>query len=629
LKLETAGAGTDARLDSKCSQQRSHQGSDNRATGYRRTGGRIRLLAFLAAALVAGFVGTLAVRSAPARRDVLIVTIDTLRADAAGRGKGLPALEAFLARSTHFAKARTTVPLTVPAHTSLFSGLRPRDAGVHDNVASPLPPGRKYTLLAEEFSRAGYETAGFAASTVMGPQTGLGSGFDHYDAPELRTADQTEEADYGDLPAEASVERALRWLERRSASQPFFAWVHFYDPHDPYLPYAGDDARPGTSEYDTDAARYAGEVRRVDAALERLLAAVPPETIVVICSDHGEALGEHGEKTHGALCFSCTSDIFLAVRAPGLPEGAVDGDPRSICDIAPTLRAWCGLPARRSDGSPLFEKSARPVLTESLYYYRLHGWGQTFSVSDGRNTLVESGAALELYDRSKDPAEVSALDPRGSRDYEALDRLLHAYRSGAAGGGEPGAIETAPATPYGSLRRPTNRYLPREENAKLPDPRTKFDFVDRLDQRRMRALRASRRGDPWEMQGAIDSLEALVREDSYTAVPLYDLVYALGKMGELSGDRRYHRRAAAAAREVVARGYLVPPPVFEACGQALLSGVTEDLLLAVATAEKAAGAVDRGVAGILRRVVAELQSRGETAAAARGQALISHSSRAP
>jgi len=591
---------------------------DNRRSGNRRAG-RSFWLSLGAAGLIAAAVGgAFSSSTAPAQPNVVVITIDTMRADAIAPGKGTPTLEQFLATATRFAGARTTVPLTLPAHVSLFSGLTPRHSRIHDNVGARIEHGQRPPLLAEEFAAAGYATAGFPAAPLLGPHTGIEAGFSTYDCPKDQSRERGDE-NYGDLPAEESSRRALEWLSRRPGGKPFFLWVHYYDPHDPYLPFEGDPRRPATTSENSAAERYAGEIRRVDAALEPLLAALPAGTIVVICSDHGEALGEHGEKTHGALCYSCTSDIFLAVRAPDLAPGTIDRAPRSICDIAPSLRAWCGLPKQTSDGGDLREPARGPVVTESLYFWRLHGWGQAFSVSDGRRTLVESGSEFEWFDRAQDPAEVRPMDPRGEPEYEPFDRLLSGYRSAPTGAAA--AYSAGPSTPYGTLRRPDSRYLSRAENKRLPDPRTKFSFVARVDAARDRGIRAIRERDPSALLRAVDAMEKIVREDGTTAVPLYDLVYLLGKLGEASGDRGHHRRAAALAREVIQRGYAVAPALFDLCGQSLLGGSAEDLRLAVATLEGAAAAIDARVAGMIERVARELDARGDADHARRARAL--------
>ena len=206
------------------------------------------------------------------RPDVLVITIDTLRADAVGPGRLTPALNEFLAGATHFTDARTVTPLTLPSHLSLFTGLLPARHGVHGNVAQGLPEDRRLRLLAEEFKKAGYATAAFVAAPVIGRSTGIDAGFEVFEGPDYTT----EAGSFITLSAHEQKAAFTAWLERRPADRPFFAWVHFYDPHDPYEPFGGDARRPATTRDDSARVRYAGDVRRVDAVVETLLAAVGP-----------------------------------------------------------------------------------------------------------------------------------------------------------------------------------------------------------------------------------------------------------------------------------------------------------------------------------------------------------------
>jgi len=556
--------------------------------------------------------------SAPRRPDVLIVTIDTMRADAVNRDVGMPAISGFLEQSTHFRRARTTAPITLPAHASLFTGLAPAAHGVRDNVGTLLPARRDFPTLAEEFAAAGYETAGFAAAPVLDPRTGIGAGFRHYECP-APPRSLALPGQWGDLSAEASAYRALQWLERRPQGKPFFLWLHFYDPHDPYEPFAGDARRPATRASDGEAARYLGEIRRVDAALERILAAVPPSTVVVLASDHGESLGEHGERTHGMLCFSATVDILLAVRAPTLARGGVDNAPRSICDVAPSLRAWCGLRPRRSDGARL-DGSPRPaILSESLYAWRLHGWGQCFAATDGRRTLVESGSTVEWFDRAEDPGEAAPREWRGDAAHEALDRALEAYRAGPS----PFALDTeSVVSPYGTLRLPLAASLPRRENRSLTDPRTRLDLAARLEAARGEAVQAIRDRDLVRLRRIRNELESLALEDRTTAVPFHDLFFVCAAIGEFSGDASAHRDAVAAARAILARGYASADVLSDLFSEAIAGGDLEDFRHSLDAAALHAAKLDRNAAGRLERILVLLDLRGEHDDAARGREIL-------
>ncbi|MFI5402872.1 MAG: sulfatase-like hydrolase/transferase, partial [Planctomycetota bacterium] len=315
------------------------------------------------------------------------------------------------------------------------------------------------------FKDAGYATAAFTARAVLAAPTGIGSGFDVYDCPR---SDSDRQADGGHVPCEERVRDACRWLEATPRGKPWFLWVHLFEPHAPYVPFAGDAQRGPTRETDPEVARYAGEVRRADAALETLLRAAGPDAIVVLASDHGESLHDHGEPTHGPLCYGSTIDAVLALRAPGFKRGAVDDGLRSVMDIAPTLRRLCRLPQAEGDGKDLGGAPHETLVAVSLFTWWIHGWGQVFSVTDGAHSLVESGGTLELFDLKQDPGETKPID-LSHPAFEKLDRALERFRGRKWGGLGGPALASVP--PYGELRRDDRGYLERYGNSALPDPR--------------------------------------------------------------------------------------------------------------------------------------------------------------
>ncbi|MGH7163424.1 MAG: hypothetical protein ACREID_08055, partial [Planctomycetota bacterium] len=298
--------------------------------------------------------------------------------------------------------------------------------------------------------------------------------------------------------------------------------------------------------------------------------AAPPGTAVVVASDHGEALGEHLEATHGTLCYGATADVFLAARGPGLTPGAVDGDARSLCDVAPTARAWFGLPQPGSDGSPLTRRArSRVLLTESLLAWGRHGWGQCFAATDGRFTLVETGPRVELFDREADAGELRPLDLRGHEAYERLDRALQDLRAGKSASWA-GMLDSA--SPYGAARRPVSDYLPREENARLVDPSTRFDYNARIADARQAAYFAFVRKDRAMLESIVARLESLAREEvSSPSAPHY-LAWARGRLAELVGEPSAHAAAARAAKEALDRGYLVAPVLYLLLSESLAAG---------------------------------------------------------
>ncbi|HSK41464.1 MAG TPA: sulfatase, partial [Arenibaculum sp.] len=230
-----------------------------------------------------------------ARTNVLLVSIDTLRADRTG-GRLTPSLNALAARGARFVNARSPVPLTLPAHVSLMTGMLPPRHGVRMNGVHRLPPDTR--TLATTLGQAGYRTGAFIGAYVLDRRFGLAQGFDTYDA-EIARRDAIAGELEAERPGEVVADRAIAWLNSNPPDGPFFMWVHFYDPHAPYAPPAEWLERAGGQPYD-------GEVAYADSQLGRLVGALAERglvdrTLVIVAGDHGEALGDHGEPPHGLL----------------------------------------------------------------------------------------------------------------------------------------------------------------------------------------------------------------------------------------------------------------------------------------------------------------------------------------
>jgi len=479
----------------------------------------------------------------PEHRSVLLVTIDSLRADAAGAGKGTPGIEAFLREATHFRTTRTPVPQTVPAHVTVMTGLDPLVHGVVGNFCPRLGNDRGFPLLAEEFRAAGYATAAFLSSALLGRASGIDGGFERFECPEWPCGSE--------MPAAERVRAPLDWLGGLAPGRRYFLWVHLR-----------------TANVGTDRERYAAEVRRADGAFARLLHAVGGETVVLLASVHGEGLGEHGEATHGNLCHSTTMDVFCAARAPGLARGAADDTLHTLHGVAPSLRCWAGIAA---DGLAPLAAPGRGIATgASLRAYRVHGWGQALVAFDGRWSLVESGPSLRLFDRASDPGETRPLDPRAHEAFGRLDRALDAYRAFGRRAGDGRRAYGDRPSPYVAARRPVTDLLDRADNARLRDPATGAAFLDALAAARaqLRAGVAERRVDP--IRAAIGQLERLAASEPVSPAPWDLLAQAWSAIGEIDGASVAHARAARAAEEAIARGFSVAPVL-----DLLLSGALE------------------------------------------------------
>ncbi len=415
------------------------------------------------AAVIAGLAPLVwpgdAQRPVPVARNVLIVTFDTTRADVlAAYGSNAvetPALDRLAREGVVFEHATSPVPLTLPAHASLLTGLLPPDHGVRDNVDSPLADS--YTTLAEVLRASGARTAAFVGSAVVDGRRGLAQGFETYSDgqhenrnPRLRR------------PANVVVDEAATWIARQQAS-PFFAWVHLYDAHAPYsLP------QPYRTMYED--APYLGAIAFMDAQLQRLLQLLDERqltghTLVIVAADHGESLGDHGEDGHGIFVYQSTLHVPMIVRAPGLSPRRVP-DVVRLVDVMPTVLDMLGVHPLATDGVSLASLMAGriarldlDVYSESMYPRRF-GWAGLRSIRADRFKYV-SAPRPELYDLEKDPDEQHNIyDER--RDLTALmaaalDRV--ARPSSAASAIEPAApdpelVERIAALGYVSPARP-------------------------------------------------------------------------------------------------------------------------------------------------------------------------------
>lgn len=363
----------------------------------------------------------------PARTSVLLITLDTTRADrlgAYGSAAGLtPTLDAFAAKSALFEACETAVPTTLPAHATLLSGLLPARHSVRVNRANPVPT--EVPLVQEAFAAAGYRTAAFVSAPVLLPRFGLGRGFGLYETSGLESAGGPENQT---VTADRTLAQAARWIE--SDPRPFFAWVHLFDPHHPYTP-----PEPFASRY--GAAPYDGEVAFMDdqlGAFFRRLAPLRPEGwAIVICGDHGEGLGDHGEDQHGTLLYEATTRVPLLIQAPGQATPRRVLQPVGLVDLAATLAELGGTAFPAGDGrslAPLMRGEAlpeKPVLMESLSGMYSCGWAPLFAAREGALKHIDAPRA-ELYDLAKDPLEATNLLGPGTSAPEGLRRAVAAYQ---------------------------------------------------------------------------------------------------------------------------------------------------------------------------------------------------------
>ncbi len=444
----------------------------------------------------------LAAAQPPPRPDVLLVTVDTLRPDALGwvSGRaGTPALDALAREGYSFPAAVAPVPLTLPSHASLLSGLLPPRHGVRDNgeqLASEVP------LLAERLRAAGYTTAAFVSGFPLSRTFGLDRGFDRYD--DRLTAG---EGAWLERPAAETTRAALAWLA--SARPPWFLWIHYYEPHYPYEPPA-ELALPGA------AGAYAGEVALVDRAVGELLAgarglAARP-FLTVFAADHGESLGEHGEGTHGYFVYDSTVLVPLVFHFPGRVTADRGTATPRLVDVAPTVLALLDLPAlAESDGislAPLLlareEPEIPPAYIETYQPWHSYGWSPLVGVRHGGWKWI-AAPRRELYRLATDPAEAHNLAESEPSTALELDRLLRDFVRAAPAAArrveDPETLERLAALGYvagAAAERPV-------PGGGLPDPKERVALRDLLT-------------EADELAAAGASQEALARFDEALAV---------------------------------------------------------------------------------------------------------------
>jgi arylsulfatase A-like enzyme/Flp pilus assembly protein TadD len=369
--------------------------------------------------------------TAPATaRHLLLVTIDTLRADRLGcYGNArveTPHLDA-LARAGALAEAATVhVPLTRPSHASLLTGLLPAEHGLRDNVSPPLRPG--VATLATVLAGAGFRTGGFVSSIVLSRQSGLDRGFQTYSDRFEAGGDDARFLNTIQKPGPEVVREAGAWL-RDAAPSRTFTWVHLYEPHDPYEPPEPFASRYADRPYD-------GEVAWTDVLVGRLLADLEAsgrrgDTTVIVTSDHGEGLGDHGESAHGYFVYESTLQVPFLAAGPGIVAGTRVSSLVRTIDLLPTALELLGLapPAAPVSGrsvAPALRGSALsdlPAFAESLLPLLHYGWSDLRAVRDGRWKYIQAPRP-ELYDLREDPGETRDLAAAQPARAEALRAAL-------------------------------------------------------------------------------------------------------------------------------------------------------------------------------------------------------------
>lgn len=493
--------------------------------------------------------------------NLVLVTLDTVRADRLGAygyaAAETPWLDRLAREGIRGEQVAAQVPLTLPSHATILSGLLPPHHGLRNNGIGTFPdgPATLGTLLAG----AGYRTGAFVGAFVLDRRFGLGRGFEVYD-DEITRDPAAGTALEAERPAREVMDRVLAWLGQApekpegGTAKPFFLWVHLYDAHAPYVPPSPWRERHPGRPYD-------GEISAVDEQIGRLLQelerrGLADRTVVAVVADHGEGLGDHGEQTHGLLLYEPTLRVPLLLRGPGLPAGTVIRTPLSLVDLAPTLAGLLGqslpAPAGRSlDGRDLSaalragEEPAPADVYAETRYPEIFGWSPLAALRR-RDLKYIAAPRPELYDLARDPGESRDLNQTDRSD--RTDQLsgfaarLAEIEAGAveAPRNAPDAETRARLAALGYAGGGSPPPPPRRDPSSAPDPRQMVDLFQRYE-RAHNQLKAGEAGP------ALAALEELVAADPRNPIFRGELARAFRARGELDRAVPLYRQAAADA----------------------------------------------------------------------------------
>ena len=432
-----------------------------------------RLLLLLAAAAIACNRG----QAKPSNRTpVILISIDTLRSDhlpAYGyRGVDTPNIDALRADSILFERAYSHVPLTLPSHTTMFTGSLPATNGVRDNLGFRL--ALSVPTLPELLKKNGYATGAAVSAFVLRRETGIARGFDEYD-DQIDPANSASNVGRVQRDGGETEKIAERWIGAH-AQQPFFYFLHLYEPHTPY-----DPPEPYRSRY---ASRYDGEIARADAIVGDFLSflkakGIYDDALILLLSDHGEGLRDHGEAEHGIFIYREALQVPLMIKLPRAEErGKSVATPVQLSDVFPTICATTATPAPHTDAISLLAVAGgstpkRMIYSESLFPKFHFGWSDLHSLIDDDRHYIHAPKP-ELYDVIADASEKrNLIEPERRRAFAMRAAMLPLIQSSAA---------PAPVSPEEAKKLAALGYLGQTapSGAALPDPKDKIGVSDDL-----------------------------------------------------------------------------------------------------------------------------------------------------
>ncbi len=412
--------------------------------------------------------------------NLLLVTLDTVRSDHLGcygyAAAQTPTIDSLAARGVQFDKAITPMPLTLPSHATMLTGLYPPRHGVRGNGNFQLAPA--YVTLAETLKGKGYDTAAFIACFVLDERFGLNQGFDTYDFEVAPEGFSPANLDMNQRPAAAVSDSAIQWLRDRQESgttTPFFMWVHYFDAHIPYQSPYGSLRRFAGRPYDAEIAYADDQLKRLIDELERRQ--LRAKTLIAVVCDHGEGLGEHDEPTHGLLLYGSTLRVGFILSNPVLfPEPIRIGNRIvSLVDLRPTLEDLLGVPSPAAlDGTSLLRSDRDPdraVYVETQVPFYAGRCSPLYGLQRLKDKYIRAPEP-EYYDLPADPGELNNLHALRSSAVDALDarltRLMKSWEAAPA----PDARRTISAEERDRLASLGYVHaVPTVEPDELPDPK--------------------------------------------------------------------------------------------------------------------------------------------------------------
>jgi len=482
--------------------------------------------------------------AAKKKSNVLLITLDTVRADYlscnGSKKVHTPHLDRLARGGANFTRARTSVPLTLPAHASILTGNYPPVHGVRDNGTYRLPD--EQLTLAEILHGKGYETAAFIGAFVLDRHFGLAQGFKVYDEGNWGNVNVLEGL-AAERSADAVHDAFSSWLNGRTGGGPFFAWVHLYDPHAPYIP-----PEPFRKRFAGDP--YAGEIAYTDAVVGKIIEDLESQklldsTLVAVVGDHGEGLGEHGEQTHSLLIYNSTIHVPMLLYFPGLiPSGKTVEHLTRTIDLAPTILDYLGISKTIGQGMSLrtLVDGKGPVeeilaYSESLYPSLNLGWSELRALEAGDYRFILAPRP-ELYDLAEDPGEgenrIDSNPTIGGRFERGLETLMESM--GPSVGQARQAVDSQTKEMLRSLGYISTDHSPSRGDSALVDPKDRLELWNDIQT----GLFSFSQGD---YAGALDILKKALAQEKDVPIVYAHIGWSHIQLNQYDEAERVYREA--------------------------------------------------------------------------------------